>query len=189
MRLGRCQASGLAMARGPAVPASSLCRPSWPLLELSGPGRRTATCAPRERVGPWSQTQRPEPHPGVTVRSPVSPRFRLLPRTPGGCWGPGPPRAAPDLWARRGAGVRGPGCPTGLCCCGEASLTRNLLSLQVRNLTYMVTRREKIKRSACKVQEQIFSLYTKLLEQDRVPGSYGPSQGRAGVGASVTRGA
>ncbi|XP_060035068.1 protein Jade-1 isoform X2 [Erinaceus europaeus] len=46
---------------------------------------------------------------------------------------------------------------------------------RVRNLTYMVTRREKIKRSVCKVQEQIFSLYTKLLEQDRVPGVAAPS--------------
>ncbi|XP_068135954.1 protein Jade-1 [Hyperolius riggenbachi] len=38
---------------------------------------------------------------------------------------------------------------------------------RVRNLTYMVTRREKMKRSVCKVQEQIFNLYTKLLEKDR----------------------
>ncbi|XP_036089384.1 protein Jade-1 isoform X9 [Rousettus aegyptiacus] len=43
-------------------------------------------------------------------------------------------------------------------------------SIQVRNLTYMVTRREKIKRSVCKIQEQIFNLYTKLLEQERVSG-------------------
>ncbi|XP_042638487.1 protein Jade-1 [Orycteropus afer afer] len=41
---------------------------------------------------------------------------------------------------------------------------------RVRNLTYMVTRREKIKRSVCKVQEQIFNLYTKLLEQERISG-------------------
>ncbi|XP_051821318.1 protein Jade-1 isoform X2 [Antechinus flavipes] len=41
---------------------------------------------------------------------------------------------------------------------------------RVRNLTYMVTRREKMKRSVCKVQEQIFNLYTKLLEQERVSG-------------------
>ncbi|XP_043369443.1 protein Jade-1 isoform X2 [Dermochelys coriacea] len=41
---------------------------------------------------------------------------------------------------------------------------------RVRNLTYMVTRREKIKRSVCKVQEQIFNLYTKLMEQERVSG-------------------
>ncbi|NXG37620.1 JADE1 protein, partial [Dromaius novaehollandiae] len=40
----------------------------------------------------------------------------------------------------------------------------------VRNLTYMVTRREKIKRSVCKVQEQIFNLYAKQLEQERVSG-------------------
>jgi hypothetical protein len=44
-------------------------------------------------------------------------------------------------------------------------LTEDLFStFQVRNLTYMVTRREKIKRTVCKVQEQIFNLYTKLLE-------------------------
>ncbi|NXY88803.1 JADE1 protein, partial [Alcedo cyanopectus] len=40
----------------------------------------------------------------------------------------------------------------------------------VRNLTYMVTRREKIKRSVCKVQEQIFNIYIKQLEQERVSG-------------------
>ncbi|NWS14001.1 JADE1 protein, partial [Pachyramphus minor] len=40
----------------------------------------------------------------------------------------------------------------------------------VRNLTYMVTRREKIKRSVCKVQEQIFNSYAKQLEQERVSG-------------------
>ncbi|KAM3940795.1 protein Jade-1 isoform 2-T4 [Leptodactylus fuscus] len=38
---------------------------------------------------------------------------------------------------------------------------------RVRNLTYMVTRREKMKRSVCKVQEQIFHLYTKLMDQER----------------------
>ncbi|XP_061441016.1 protein Jade-1 isoform X1 [Rhineura floridana] len=41
---------------------------------------------------------------------------------------------------------------------------------RVRNLTYMVTRREKIKRSVCKVQEQIFNLYTNLVEHERVSG-------------------
>ncbi|XP_057260595.1 protein Jade-1 isoform X2 [Pezoporus wallicus] len=41
---------------------------------------------------------------------------------------------------------------------------------RVRNLTYMVTRREKIKRSVCKVQEQIFNTYAKQLEQERVSG-------------------
>ncbi|NXK43078.1 JADE1 protein, partial [Piprites chloris] len=40
----------------------------------------------------------------------------------------------------------------------------------VRNLTYMVTRREKIKRSVCRVQEQIFNSYAKQLEQGRVSG-------------------
>ncbi|NWW94438.1 JADE1 protein, partial [Rhynochetos jubatus] len=40
----------------------------------------------------------------------------------------------------------------------------------VRNLTYMVTRREKMKRSVCKVQEQIFNAYAKQLEQEGVSG-------------------
>lgn len=48
--------------------------------------------------------------------------------------------------------------------------TPPLAVFQVRNLTYMVTRREKIKRSVCKVQEQIFNSYTKQLEQERVSG-------------------
>ncbi|KAM5192776.1 protein Jade-1 isoform 1-T3 [Mantella aurantiaca] len=38
---------------------------------------------------------------------------------------------------------------------------------RVRNLTYMVTRREKMKRSVCKVQEQIFNLYTKLMDHNK----------------------
>ncbi|OCT97083.1 hypothetical protein XELAEV_18009306mg [Xenopus laevis] len=38
---------------------------------------------------------------------------------------------------------------------------------RVRNLTYMVTRREKMKRSVCRVQEQIFNLYTKISEQEK----------------------
>lgn len=47
----------------------------------------------------------------------------------------------------------------------------------------MVTRREKIKRSVCKVQEQIFNLYTKLLEQERVSGMHPALAGqRAGQG-------
>ncbi|NXP44722.1 JADE1 protein, partial [Heliornis fulica] len=40
----------------------------------------------------------------------------------------------------------------------------------VRNLTYMVTRREKMKRSVCRVQEQIFNIYAKQVEQERVSG-------------------
>lgn len=46
---------------------------------------------------------------------------------------------------------------------------------RVRNLTYMVTRREKIKRSVCKVQEQIFNIYTNLMEQEKVSGMPSPS--------------
>lgn len=42
--------------------------------------------------------------------------------------------------------------------------------VQVRNLTYMVTRREKIKRSVCRVQEQIFHHHVRLLEQGRLSG-------------------
>ncbi|XP_062864155.1 protein Jade-1 [Trichomycterus rosablanca] len=41
---------------------------------------------------------------------------------------------------------------------------------RVRNLTYMVTRREKIKRSVCRVQEQIFHHHVRLLEQSRHSG-------------------
>lgn len=36
----------------------------------------------------------------------------------------------------------------------------------------MVTRREKIKRSVCKVQEQIFNLYTNLVEHERASGKF-----------------
>ncbi|XP_053538529.1 protein Jade-1 isoform X3 [Ictalurus punctatus] len=43
---------------------------------------------------------------------------------------------------------------------------------RVRNLTYMVTRREKIKRSVCRVQEQIFHHHVRLLEQGRLSGSW-----------------
>ncbi|KAM8939487.1 protein Jade-1 [Pelodytes ibericus] len=42
---------------------------------------------------------------------------------------------------------------------------------RVRNLTYMVTRREKMKRSVCKVQEQIFNLHIKLADQDKSTGA------------------
>uniref|UniRef100_A0A3P8W3L9 Protein Jade-1 n=1 Tax=Cynoglossus semilaevis TaxID=244447 RepID=A0A3P8W3L9_CYNSE len=37
---------------------------------------------------------------------------------------------------------------------------------RVRNLTYMVTRREKMKRSLCRVQEQIFHHQVRLLDQE-----------------------
>lgn len=46
---------------------------------------------------------------------------------------------------------------------------------QVRNLCYMVTRRERTKHAICKLQEQIFHLQMKVIEQDlcrgrRLPG-------------------
>uniref|UniRef100_A0A673GTS3 Jade family PHD finger 2 n=1 Tax=Sinocyclocheilus rhinocerous TaxID=307959 RepID=A0A673GTS3_9TELE len=41
---------------------------------------------------------------------------------------------------------------------------------RVRNLCYMVTRREKIKHSLCNLQEKIFSLQIQLLEKDLVGG-------------------
>uniref|UniRef100_A0A4X2KCX2 Jade family PHD finger 2 n=1 Tax=Vombatus ursinus TaxID=29139 RepID=A0A4X2KCX2_VOMUR len=41
-----------------------------------------------------------------------------------------------------------------------------LVSPQVRNLCYMVTRREKMKHSICKLQEQIFHLQMRLIEKD-----------------------
>ncbi|XP_034961350.1 E3 ubiquitin-protein ligase Jade-2 isoform X1 [Zootoca vivipara] len=40
---------------------------------------------------------------------------------------------------------------------------------RVRNLCYMVTRREKMKHSICKLQEQIFHLQMKLIEKDLYP--------------------
>ncbi|RXM30711.1 Protein Jade-1 [Acipenser ruthenus] len=46
---------------------------------------------------------------------------------------------------------------------------------RVRNLTYMVTRREKMKRSVCRVQEQVFHHHIKLLEEDQLAGV--PSSG------------
>ncbi|XP_060707757.1 protein Jade-1 [Hemiscyllium ocellatum] len=55
---------------------------------------------------------------------------------------------------------------------------------RVRNLTYMVTRREKIKRSICRVQEQIFHHQIKLLEEECVSGvpSAFPSEGSLFLG-------
>ncbi|KAM4724444.1 protein Jade-1 isoform 2-T3 [Anableps anableps] len=41
---------------------------------------------------------------------------------------------------------------------------------RVRNLTYMVTRREKMKRSLCKVQEQIFQHQVRLLDHELLNG-------------------
>ncbi|XP_047201704.1 protein Jade-1 isoform X2 [Girardinichthys multiradiatus] len=41
---------------------------------------------------------------------------------------------------------------------------------RVRNLTYMVTRREKLKRSLCKVQEQIFQHQVRLLDHELLNG-------------------
>ncbi|XP_056358182.1 E3 ubiquitin-protein ligase Jade-2 isoform X2 [Oenanthe melanoleuca] len=41
---------------------------------------------------------------------------------------------------------------------------------RVRNLCYMVTRREKMKHTICKLQEQIFHLQMKLIENDLYPG-------------------
>ncbi|XP_016384993.1 protein Jade-1 [Sinocyclocheilus rhinocerous] len=41
---------------------------------------------------------------------------------------------------------------------------------RVRNLTYMVSRRERIKRTLCRVQEQIFHHHVRLLEQGRIAG-------------------
>ncbi|XP_054024183.1 E3 ubiquitin-protein ligase Jade-2 isoform X1 [Dryobates pubescens] len=40
---------------------------------------------------------------------------------------------------------------------------------RVRNLCYMVTRREKMKHTICKLQEQIFHLQMKLIEKDLYP--------------------
>ncbi|MGH0171731.1 UNVERIFIED_CONTAM: hypothetical protein FKN15_007753 [Acipenser sinensis] len=51
------------------------------------------------------------------------------------------------------------------------SYSRNcLLKKAVRNLTYMVTRREKMKRSVCRVQEQVLHHHIKLLEEEQLAG-------------------
>uniref|UniRef100_A0A3B5L4F0 Protein Jade-1 n=1 Tax=Xiphophorus couchianus TaxID=32473 RepID=A0A3B5L4F0_9TELE len=47
---------------------------------------------------------------------------------------------------------------------------------RVRNLTYMVTRREKMKRSLCKVQEQIFQQQVRLLDHELLNGESSPTQ-------------
>lgn len=44
------------------------------------------------------------------------------------------------------------------------------VALQVRNLTYMVTRREKMKRSLWRVQEQIFQHQVRLLDNELLTG-------------------
>lgn len=46
--------------------------------------------------------------------------------------------------------------------------TKNLwhVVFQVRNLCYMVTRREKMKHTLCDLQEKIFHLQIQLLEED-----------------------
>lgn len=46
------------------------------------------------------------------------------------------------------------------------------MSPQVRNLCYMVTRRERTKHTICKLQEQIFHLQMKLIEQDLCRGRH-----------------
>lgn len=44
------------------------------------------------------------------------------------------------------------------------------MSPQVRNLTYMVTRREKMKRSLCRIHEQIFQHQVRLLDHELLNG-------------------
>lgn len=45
------------------------------------------------------------------------------------------------------------------------------LGFQVRNLCYMITRREKLKLSYNKAQEQIFGLQVQLLNQEAAEGN------------------
>lgn len=55
----------------------------------------------------------------------------------------------------------------GLCLFARQSrLSRSRLAFQVRNLCYMVTRREKMKHTLCDIQEKIFHLQIQLLEED-----------------------
>jgi len=46
-----------------------------------------------------------------------------------------------------------------------------VVSFQVRNLCYMVTRREKMKHTMCDLQEKIFHLQIQLLEEDVAGGN------------------
>ena len=56
-------------------------------------------------------------------------------------------------------------------CVNMVNLTRVCVCvLQVRNLCYMVTRREKMKSSLFDVQEKIFHLQIQLLEEDLAGG-------------------
>lgn len=55
-------------------------------------------------------------------------------------------------------------------CLEDAVWSNGVGATQVRNLTYMVTRREKMKRSLWKVQEQIFQQQVRLLDQQLVSG-------------------
>lgn len=48
--------------------------------------------------------------------------------------------------------------------------TAPLPVFQVRNLCYMVTRREKMKHTLCDLQEKIFHLQIQLLEEDMAGG-------------------
>lgn len=60
---------------------------------------------------------------------------------------------------------------------GDEEVSEDVVAPQVRNLTYMVTRREKMKRSLWKVQEQIFQHQVRLLDHELLSGqSHRPGQ-------------
>lgn len=63
-----------------------------------------------------------------------------------------------------------PGPAAAVCVSSAVPKTRTTPLLQVRNLTYMVTRREKMKRSMWKVQEQIFQHQVRLLDHELLTG-------------------
>lgn len=59
----------------------------------------------------------------------------------------------------------------------DEKVSEDVVAPQVRNLTYMVTRREKMKRSLWKVQEQIFQHQVRLLDHELLSGqSHRPFQ-------------
>lgn len=66
-----------------------------------------------------------------------------------------------------------------LVCCDENVTVKPVVDkspfsvFQVRNLCYMVTRREKMKHTLCDLQEKIFHLQIQLLEEDMSGGKNG----------------
>lgn len=61
-----------------------------------------------------------------------------------------------------------------LCHCSLSDTDQSRRAFQVRNLCYMVTRRERMKHTLCDLQEKIFHLQIQLLEEDIAGGETQP---------------